>query len=264
MGMTEFLILWLGSIISSFCMEIANELRMFEDVADAGYKIDIKRLSELGKQLNPNASKATFLSMLVPMVNIMLVFQRTIQYSNSRSMILTQLSMMDVLEEMTEIEKEEYLRKPTGLNALLIVLKTEIRLANAVVARFKDGNEISEIFYEPGKLLDDITILKVNGPASRLTVEEQKEKVIKIQEDLIKTLEEALEQDLTDESNPIKVEISKNSENQITISKDNFITMSPEERLEDLKVERDFLIKEKENQTPEYENTKGSYRKSYK
>lgn len=31
-----------------FLYGIVNELRMFKDVADAGYKIDISRLSELG------------------------------------------------------------------------------------------------------------------------------------------------------------------------------------------------------------------------
>ena len=54
----ELLVLWLGTSITSFCMEMANELRMFKDVADAGYKIDIRRLSDLSKQLNPNASKS--------------------------------------------------------------------------------------------------------------------------------------------------------------------------------------------------------------
>ena len=70
----ELLVLWLGTSITSFCMEMANELRMFKDVADAGYKIDIRRLSDLSKQLNPNASKATLLSMLIPIFNIMQVF----------------------------------------------------------------------------------------------------------------------------------------------------------------------------------------------
>lgn len=86
--MMEFLVLWLGTSVASFGMEIASELRMFKDVADAGYKVDVKRLSELGKQLNPNATKATLLSMLIPIFNIMQVFQRTIQYNNVRPMIL--------------------------------------------------------------------------------------------------------------------------------------------------------------------------------
>lgn len=174
----EFLVLWLGTSIASFGMEIANELRMFKDAADAGYKVDVKRLSELGKQLNPNATKATFLSMLIPIFNVMQVFQRTIQYNNVRPMILDQLRVIDVLEEMSEIEKTEYLKNPTGLNALIVPLKTEIRLSKATSIKINDGSDHGEIYYEMGESLDDITILKVSGSASRLTIEEQKKKVV--------------------------------------------------------------------------------------
>lgn len=79
---------------------------------------------------------------------------------------------------MSEIEKTEYLKNPTGLNALIVPLKTEIRLSKATSIKLNDGNEHSEIYYEMGESLDDITILKVSGSASRLTVEEQKKKVI--------------------------------------------------------------------------------------
>lgn len=174
----EFLVLWLGTSVVSFGMEIANELRMFKDAADAGYKVDVKRLSELGKQLNPNATKTTLLSMLIPIFNVMQVFQRTIQYNNARPMILDQLSVIDTLEKMSEIEKAEYLKNPTGLNALIVPLKTEIRLSKAASIEINDGNEHSEIYYEMGESLDDITILKVSGSASKLAVEEQKKKVV--------------------------------------------------------------------------------------
>ncbi len=174
----EFLALWLGTCVASFGMEITNEMRMFKDAADAGYKIDVKRLSELGMQLNPNATKETLLSMLIPIFNVMQVFQRTIQYNNVRPMILDQLSVIDALEEMTESEKAEYLKNPTGLNALVVPLKSEIRLSKAISIKINDGNEHSEIYYEMGESLDDITILKVSGSASRLTVEEQKKRVV--------------------------------------------------------------------------------------
>ena len=93
-------------------------------------------------------------------------------------MILDQLSVIDALEEMTESEKAEYLKNPTGLNALVVPLKSEIRLSKAISIKINDGNEHSEIYYEMGESLDDITILKVSGSASRLTVEEQKKRVV--------------------------------------------------------------------------------------
>lgn len=166
------------TIVASFCLEFSNGLRMFKDVADEGYKIDTKRFSELGRQLNPNGSKITFLSMLIPIFNIMMVFQKAIQYNNIRPMVLDQLRVMDSLEEMSEIEKAEYQKNPTGLNALIVPLKSEIKLSNAASIKINDGNEHSVIYYEMGKTLEDITILKVSGSASRLTVEEQKKMVV--------------------------------------------------------------------------------------
>lgn len=181
----ELLVLWIGTSIKSFCMEIANELRMFKDAADAGYKIDVRRLSDLSKQLNPNASKATILSMLIPIFNIMQVFQRTIQYNNVRPMVLDQLNVMDTLEEMSEMEKREYQKKPTGLNAFLIPLETEIRLSKAASIKIETDTEKSEIFYEIDDSLGKITILKVNGDASRLTEEEQVKKFIEAWKNII-------------------------------------------------------------------------------
>lgn len=174
----EILILWISTSIASIGMEIANELRMFKDIADEGYKIDITRLKELGKELNPDASKTTFLSLLIPIFNIMQVFQRTIQYNNIRHTILDQLDVLNLLDEMSEIEKQEYLKNPTGLNAFLIPMKAEIRLAKALTFKIKNENEDSEIFYEVGDSIEDITILRVNGDAAKLTVEEQKKKII--------------------------------------------------------------------------------------
>lgn len=176
----EFLLFCLGTSVTSFCMEMANELRMFKDVADAGYKIDLRRMSELQKQLLPDAAKITFLSMLIPIFNIMQVFKNTIQYNNIRPMILDQLSAMDVLEEMSEIEKQEYLKKPSSLNALIVPLKTEIRLAKASSIKIEDGDVTGEIYFEwhNRKSLSDITILKSTGDISKLPINEQKIKII--------------------------------------------------------------------------------------
>lgn len=174
----KILFLWISTVAASFCIELTNELKMFKDVADAGYKINIDRLSDLSKKLNPDASKITLLSMLIPIFNIIQVFERITKYNNIRPMLLDQLSVIDALEEMSEIEKQEYLKKPTGLNAILVPFKLEVRIAKADSVKIENDNEKSEIFYEIGDSLDDITILKVAGDAYRLTEAEQKKKVI--------------------------------------------------------------------------------------
>lgn len=183
----EFLIIWLSTVAVSFGMEIANELRMFKDVADAGYRVDVNRLSELGKQLNPNSVNVTLLSLLMPVVNIMYVFQRAIQYNNVRPMILDQLNVMDVLKEMTELEKIEYLEKPTGLNAAFVTLKSEISYLNGSSIEINRDDEHSKIYYKIDRKTGEFIILKAIGDASKLTVEEQKNKIEEAYKNLIRS-----------------------------------------------------------------------------
>lgn len=102
-------------------------------------------------------------------------------------MILDQLSAMDVLEEMSEFEKQEYSKKPTLLNALIVPLKTEIRLTNASTLQIKTGDVTGEIFYEwkNRKSLDDLIILKSTGDVSKLPIDEQKAKIIEAYKTII-------------------------------------------------------------------------------
>lgn len=237
----KIVVLWISTVAASFCIELTNELRMFKDVADAGYKINIDRLSDLSKKLNPDASKITLLSMLIPIFNIMQVFDRMAKYNNIRPMLLDQLSVIDALEEMSEIEKQEYLKKPTGLNAILVPFKLEVRIAKADSVKIENDNEKSEIFYEIGDSLDDITILKVAGDAYRLTEAEQKKKVI---EAIKNSLSEETEKnnDVENSTNTIKYsddldlkDNSDNKEEKIVTSKRESSLSRQKQALEDLR-----------------------------
>lgn len=236
----KIVVLWISTVAASFCIELTNELRMFKDVADAGYKINIDRLSDLSKKLNPDASKITLLSMLIPIFNIIQVFERITKYNNIRPMLLDQLSIIDALEEMSEIEKQEYLKKPTGLNAILVPFKLEARIAKSDSVKIENDNEKSEIFYEIGDSLDDITILKVAGDAYRLTEAEQKKKVI---EAIKSSLSEETEEydDVENATNTIKdndylelKDIDNKEEQKVTPKQESSLSRQ-KQALEDLK-----------------------------
>lgn len=236
----KIVVLWISTVAASFCIELTNELRMFKDVADAGYKINIDRLSDLSKKLNPDASKITLLSMLIPIFNIIQVFERITKYNNIRPMLSDQLSIIDALEEMSEIEKQEYQKRPTGLNAILVPFKLEARIAKADSVKIENDNEKSEIFYEIGDSLDDITILKVAGDASRLTEAEQKKKVI---EAIKSSLSEETEEydDVENATNTIKdnddleLKNTDNKEEQKVTPKQESSLSRQKQALEDLK-----------------------------
>lgn len=175
----KILVMWLGTVVASFFMEIGNELRMYKDVADAGYKINNSKLLEmLGKTRESKPSLST-LFLLTPVINIMFVMKNTLDYNDRRDDLLTQLHVMGALDEMSDYEKSEYAKRPTGLNALLVPFKTMIKLRNANFIEIKDENDISsKIFFEFDKKSGDINVLEVSGPASKLSYDEQKESVL--------------------------------------------------------------------------------------
>ena len=170
----NFYVWWIASVVASFAMELQNELRLFKDVADEGYKVDNKKLSELQKQINPDATKISLLQLLIPGFNIFTVFKRAFQYNQIRPILLDQLSVMGVLETMSEEEKKEYQKKPTGLNALIIPLKHEIiskQIDKSITFFYEDKENKVEFKYEN----DDITIIEISGPMSNLSETIQKE-----------------------------------------------------------------------------------------
>lgn len=140
----ELLGIWLGTFITSFGMDALNGLRIFKDAADAGYKIDIDRISEITESLDPNASKIKFLKLLLPIFNIMHVSQEILEYNNLRFMVLDMLYALNALEEMTDEEQTEYLKKPTVLNAIFVQFKSEI------------FNELKDEEVEVESLKDDV------------------------------------------------------------------------------------------------------------
>ncbi len=84
---------------------------------------------------------------------------------------------MGVLEEMTVFEKEEYSKKPTALNALIIPLKTEARLANALKLTTIDYNGTNKYYFDY-KTKKSIVFLKVDGRESMLPFEVQEKRVM--------------------------------------------------------------------------------------
>ena len=174
----EFFVIWLGTVVASVGMEISNELRIFKDIADAGYKCNLKRVNELSENLNPNSSGIAIVSLLVPGYNIFYVLDKTNKYNNARPMLLSQLDIAGVLEEMTDEEKKEYLKEPTGFNAIKIQIKLERKLKGVQTLEIEKKNEKGKIIYKFNDTYDDVTVLKATGTLSRLTLEEQKKRVM--------------------------------------------------------------------------------------
>lgn len=273
----ELLALWLASCIASFGMEISNGLKLFKDVADAGYKIDINRFSEVQKQLSPNASKNSLITLMIPVYNLLKAFETRIKYNNVRPMVLDSLHVIDALEEMTEQEKEEYKKHPTGLNALIVPIKTEIRLSKAAKIKVDDG----EIFYEfnldknnkSDNLSDYITIVKATGNFKGSSDRELKQKIVSAWKEIstegIKMYgseENFLEEIKKAYNNNESIEINKDNDEKNDIVQEPNSTLSTSQKIQALKDLKQELEEEKRaNQNEEQEKENGSsYKKTRK
>lgn len=207
----EFLMLWLGTCVVSFIGEVKNELRMFKDAADAGYKIDIDKLKQFGENLSPDLMRLQSLALFIPIFNIMQVLKNVNHYNNIRPMVLEQLNVIDALVEMEAFEKEEYLKKPTGFNACLVTVKTMIRIARAATLTFKeeDGEE-NKIVFEIDKKTKKVNFLSIEGPIAQLNKEQQLEKIFS----MAKIVNEKLNGENTDEKSEQIVSDNKEEQKQ--------------------------------------------------
>lgn len=127
----EILALWFITCIASFIMEILNDLKLLKDIADVGYKVDLKQILEIRNQIHPELSKITPLSMLMPIINIVQGFQKMVFYD--KKYLLDNIDRLDGIEKMTEEEKTNYLKNPIGIQAFLISFKLEMeRLSSQI------------------------------------------------------------------------------------------------------------------------------------
>ena len=193
-----FFIFWLGSIILSFGAELKYEFRMFKDIADAGYKLDFERINELKNHIDPNAAKRTVLSLFIPLYNLGVMTKKLALYPRIQPHLIDSLAILDACHEMDRYERREYEKRPTGLNAVLVFAFWEKRVGQAVIFSFESENGISQIYYEENKKTNEVTILKTSGPVSKLSYEEQIEKIEELKsslrDDIVEKSKEVLTQ----------------------------------------------------------------------
>lgn len=156
------------TVIFSMIIWYIGQFRLYKYAADIGYKINLIVYEEFNTK---NTNEIIFLT---PIFNIINVTQNILNRQDG--IILDQLRVIGALEEMTELEKEIYSKKPTGFSAFFIDIKVDSILFHSNCLKYKlKNNHEGKIYYE--FLDDDIRILKSCGCAKCVTIENQKEAV---------------------------------------------------------------------------------------
>lgn len=171
----------IGTVGVSKTAEIVNSLRIFKDAADRGYKLKQATRVEINITDDNEDVQLRKLARWVPIVNILHSYNDIITYNDNMDTIFNALDSMDLIEEMSDLEKEIYNNKPTVLNAILTPIK-----AARVLNQIKIDKELAE------KLLKEIPDTEEN-------------------KDIIKLLNEIIEEEKT----------NANSEDENTDKKDH-------------------------------------------
>ncbi len=175
--MVEYYVVWIFSIILTYCMQIKFGLNFNKDLADRGYKFNLDKKINIYENVNlVNNKYNQFLNHIIPfipVINILYMFKLAVDYSNNREYLIEQLRVLGAIEIMDDLEQQEYEKKETGLNAFLAPKKVEMRLEDALVLNVEINGKEGEIFYE----VDDncIIVLKATGSALKFTKKEQED-----------------------------------------------------------------------------------------
>lgn len=163
----ELCLFWITTIICSFGMNISVSYKMIKDLADNGYKLNLRNIEKLCEQMkDDNVTKIDYLKTLIPILNIMESIDLVIKYNNKREFIIDCFRVSGTLEEMTKEEVEIYMKKPTGLNAS----KLSESVYNFYTSiKFNNGDSIAFFRFFNSR---NIQILKIVGPASSFSKEE--------------------------------------------------------------------------------------------
>lgn len=162
----ELLVLYGGSIVLSFSMDLITIFRMLKDIGNAGYKINVKKIEQF--KTDDNLS----FRYLIPGYNIFSSMKMGFEFIQNREDVYHQLITIGALEAMSTEEYKKYQSRPNVMNLLMMSFDEDRKELNLVI-QIKDNTGISKIYYKYDYDSDKITIVSVEGPAIDLTVEEQ-------------------------------------------------------------------------------------------
>lgn len=109
------------SSIASIMIVKYNYFRMYKDVSDKGYKINIKNITN---EIKPNKKKTNYkkLLLLLPVINIFVAADKVIKYNKVKPFLVDSLKSTSFIEKMNDEEKEYYKSNPIINTAVNVVV----------------------------------------------------------------------------------------------------------------------------------------------
>lgn len=118
--------------IASIMIVKYNYFRMYKDVSDKGYKINIKNITN---EIKPNKKKTNYkkLLLLLPVINIFVAANKVIKYNKVKPYLVDSLKSTSFIEKMNDEEKEYYKSNPTINTAVNVVVYSRYKEENGQI-----------------------------------------------------------------------------------------------------------------------------------
>lgn len=233
----ELVLFYLLTIVLSVYNNLSLVNNTIKDIANLGYRLDLKRIRELQSKFNNNNSNNNLILYTVcPMLNIILSTQALITYFKTRNQVLETLDKIDAVYLMDEIELEEYNKKRTGFNALKSWVKTDDLKSKPIIVE----DELNKISYYT--LNDKIVILEASGDVANLSRDKQLDFILMSH---LKTFESMLD------------EIKVNADQEVSENDKEIVKKSDKKQLlKDLKKTKEALLEKEKIEEPKVKKLK--------
>lgn len=233
----ELVLFYLLTIVLSVYNNLSLVNNTIKDIANLGYRLDLKRIRELQSKFNNNNSNNNLILYTVcPILNIILSTQALITYFKTRNQVLETLDKLDSVYLMDEIELEEYNKKRNGFNALKTWVKTDDLKSKPIIVE----DELNKISYYT--LNDKIVILEASGDVANLSRDKQLDFILMSH---LKTFESMLD------------EIKVNADQEVSENDKEIVKKSDKKQLlKDLKKTKEALLEKEKIEEPKVKKLK--------
>ena len=182
----EYIIIYLISILASFGIELVGELSFIKEVAQKGYKLDMKKATE---RISKKERKMNIFKKFIPVYNVIHSFKQLSDYEKQKNKILRNPEQAKSLVEMNEIERSLFEDKPSSITALNLAVtdideknyrmpKGFISISNGTYRNENNDGTYTQIKFR--KETDRIVVTSLEGEILKLDPKEQQKELNRI------------------------------------------------------------------------------------
>ena len=177
--------IYIASLLASLGISTINELRMYKDCADNGYRLDSERINKSRFRRENEIPQNMSLLLFVPGVNIIHTIYNVLNYEANHNKVFNKLKELKATERMTNEEFRTYEEFPIGLTSSLLNVRSKEELSGTRKIKVSEDDRIYYDLNDNGQ----IEIKRVMGPLSYESPEKQMEALDEYRQRIIKERE---------------------------------------------------------------------------